>query len=117
MGDRQESIRIDEDVIKGLIQANAPPEVIEAARRNSEGSDFQGCEVWEENWQSLLFFLAIDTQWIVAPMGGYIGLNYQSVKSLMWIQSVKKKRRKEIFADLQIIEKTILKIQAERRNK
>lgn len=117
MGDRQESIRIDDDVIKGLMQANAPPEVIEAARRNSEGSDFQECEVWEENWQSLLFFLAIDTQWIVAPMGGYIGLNYPSIKAVMWIQDIRKKRRKEIFADLQIIEKTILKTQAERRNK
>lgn len=117
MGDREESIRIDDDVISGLIQANAPPEVIEAARRNSEGSDIQECEVWKDNKLSVLFFLKIDTQWIVSPVGGYVCLNYESVKSVMWIRDMRRRTRVRILNDLQIIEKTILKIQSERRNK
>lgn len=33
-------------------------------------------EVWEENWDVVLMFLRLQTQWNVV-MGGYVGLRYE----------------------------------------
>nr|WP_280142071.1 DUF1799 domain-containing protein [Nitrosomonas aestuarii] len=87
---------------------------MEAARRNSEGENSQDCEVWEENWRSVLLFLLVQTQWVVAPMGGYVGLNYTGVQSAMWMSSIRKKERPGLFDDLRIIESEILKTINER---
>tara|TARA_Y100000401_G_C8315703_1_gene222273 strand:+ start:1139 stop:1414 length:276 start_codon:yes stop_codon:yes gene_type:complete len=34
------------------------------------------CEVWEENWETVMMFLRMQTQWQVS-MAGYIGLKYE----------------------------------------
>jgi len=33
-------------------------------------------EVWEENWETVMMFLRMQTQWNVT-MGGYVGLKYE----------------------------------------
>jgi hypothetical protein len=33
-------------------------------------------EVWEENWDTVMMFLRLQTQWSVT-MGGYVGLKYE----------------------------------------
>lgn len=40
------------------------------------GNDF---EVWEDNWEVVMMFMRLQTQWNVA-MGGYVGLNYASLR-------------------------------------
>lgn len=71
----------------------------EAASRPDE------CEVWEENWQSLLFFLKIETQWRVS-MNGLIGLDYGVVLSLLNLYQVADPVA--VLEDLQIMEKAVL---------
>jgi len=99
------------------MQANAPAHVIDAAISNSERSSLQECEVWEDNWASLMLFLKVQTQWIISPMGGYVGLNYDCVISVMRILGIKKKDRCELFNYLQIIEYTILKVKSEQNER
>jgi hypothetical protein len=36
-------------------------------------------EVWQENWDIVLMFLRMQTQWNVT-MGGYVGLNYETLR-------------------------------------
>ena len=36
----------------------------------------KGCVVWEENWQTVLMFLRMQTQWAVS-MSGFVGLKYE----------------------------------------
>lgn len=36
----------------------------------------QHFEVWEENWETVMMFLRMTTQWNVT-MGGYVGLKYE----------------------------------------
>ena len=86
----------------------APPEVIEEAQRNAEPEE-EICWVWEENWNSVLFFFACSTQWIVG-MGGRAGLNYPGVESAMRINGIKQKDRKALFADLQTMEFAALEV-------
>ena len=95
----------------------APQDVIESARKRLPDNDDHVCEVWEENWRSVLLFLTIQTQWIIKPIGGLLGLNYVAIESGMRMSGIKKKERPKIFDDLRIIEHTVLKIINERNEK
>ena len=36
----------------------------------------KGCVVWEQNWETILMFLRMQTQWNVS-MSGFVGLKYE----------------------------------------
>jgi hypothetical protein len=44
--------------------------------------------VWEENWETVMMFLRMQTQWNTS-MGGVTGLNYSSLEYLCRLYSVK----------------------------
>lgn len=70
-------------------------------------------EVLADNWDSLLFFLDLRTQWnVVAGMAGerITGLNYQAVESIMRIKQIKQKDKLELFRDLQVMESAALDV-------
>tara|TARA_R100000734_G_scaffold16503_1_gene12577 strand:- start:3263 stop:3505 length:243 start_codon:yes stop_codon:yes gene_type:complete len=63
-----------------------------------EEKDF---EVWEENWESVMFFIKMMTQWRTT-MGGVIGLDYSVLQMLFDLYDVS--NRKEIFENIQVME-------------
>lgn len=87
----------------------APPEVIDEACRRAEPEE-EICDVWEENWNSVLFFLCLKSQWVLGGMGGYVGLNYPGVESVMRIKRVPVKDRESLFEDVQIMEFAALEV-------
>lgn len=105
--------QIDDNVIDGLIQAGAPDEVIESARQNMAGDSDDAFEVWEENWLSLLFFLAVSTQWnVAAGMSGlfYVGLNHSAVEANMNMRGIKKQARLDLCNDVLLMERAALEV-------
>ena len=65
-------------------------------------------EVWEENWDALMMFLRMQTQWTVT-MGGYVGLKYEvllGASGLMSLYDVENPR--EMLEDLQVMEAAAL---------
>lgn len=61
-------------------------------------------EVWEENWETVLMFLRMQTQWTVT-MGGYVGLKYEvllGASGLMSLYDVSNPR--EMLEELQVME-------------
>jgi hypothetical protein len=65
-------------------------------------------EVWEENWESLMMFLRMQTQWNVT-MGGYVGLKYEvllGAGGLMSLYDVDNPRG--LLEDIQVMEATAL---------
>jgi hypothetical protein len=65
-------------------------------------------EVWEENWETLLMFLRMQTQWNVT-MGGYVGLKYEvllGASGLMSLYDVENPR--EMLEELQVMEAAAL---------
>ena len=65
-------------------------------------------EVWEENWETLLMFLRMQTQWNV-NMGGYVGLKYEvllGASGLMSLYDVENPR--ELLEELQVMEAAAL---------
>ena len=89
----------------------APKEIVEKLRAESEAASV--FEVWEENWPTMLVFLRLQTQWNVGPMGGFIGLNYQSVEFVIKLFEVE--NPSEVFEGLQLIESEILRAQADKK--
>ncbi len=45
--------------------------------------------VWPANERSLNAFLLVNRQWRVGPMGGYLGLDYQQVESVLRMRKIK----------------------------
>lgn len=70
-------------------------------------------EVEQENLTAVRVFVAMQTNWrIVAGMGGlvYQGLDYPSLESVANLLCIKRKKRPELFADIQIMEAAALPI-------
>ena len=63
----------------------ASPEQIAAAKLEAVEIN---CEVWEENWEIVMMFLRMGTQWNTS-MAGLTGLNYPSLEWLCKLYSVK----------------------------
>jgi hypothetical protein len=88
----------------------ASPEQIAAARLEAVE---QECEVWEENWETVLMFLRMSTQWNTS-MAGLTGLNYPSLEWLCKLYSVKDPVA--LFEGVQVMETTALSVlNAERK--
>lgn len=112
-GDREVTgIVVDENIICAMIADGAPQEVIDAAQSNLKPTD-DDFEVWQENWNSLLFFLAVSTQWnVAAGMSGlfYVGLNHVALEANMNMRNIKKQNRLQLCNDMQLMERAALEI-------
>ncbi len=86
---------------------NAPPE-IQAAFAEDDNDYFS---VDPRNWDTLLLFMAVNTQWIPAPAGGAIGLNYAGVD--VAIKRLKIKTTPTQFALIQKMERAAVKAMRE----
>jgi hypothetical protein len=64
------------------------------------------CVVWEENWDAVTIFLLVDTQWRVAGMGVYMGLDYGVVFNMMELYSISD--RQGTLEGLRVIEREAL---------
>jgi hypothetical protein len=73
--------------------------------------------VLPENWPVVELFLAVQTQWRMAPMGGVLGLDYSAVD--VAIRRGGHADDAETFAGLQVMERAaVAEIQAQQeRNK
>jgi hypothetical protein len=60
------------------------PDAIDALQSKKESDT---CEVWEENWDIVMMFLRLCTQWN-AGMGGATGLHYPSLEWLCKLYAV-----------------------------
>jgi hypothetical protein len=63
--------------------------------------------VWDENWEIVMMFLRLQTQWNVA-MGGAVGLKYEVLPWLCDLYSVKDSQA--MFEGIQIMERAALRI-------
>ncbi|HRD90963.1 MAG TPA: DUF1799 domain-containing protein [Accumulibacter sp.] len=76
--------------------------------------DGEGCEVWPEHWQAVEVFAALQTQWAVGGMGGVIGLRYEVLPTVCDLLGVKKRRRRELFDALRLMESAALEVLTKR---
>ena len=75
------------------------------APKKKESDDF---EVWEENWDIVMMFLRMQTQWTVS-MAGYVGMKYEVLLvsgGLFDLYDVE--NRREVLEGLRIMESAAL---------
>lgn len=78
------------------------PEAIAQLRAQRPPSRF---DVWEENWEIVMMFARMATQWQVGT-SGLVGLNYPSLEWLCKLYSVEEPVT--IFEGIQVMEMTVL---------
>ncbi len=77
----------------------------EKEEEQEQSGDF---EVWEENWEAVMMFLRMQTQWQVS-MSGYVGLKYEVLLGsggLCDLYNVEDRR--DVLERLQIMEASAL---------
>ncbi|MBV7454304.1 DUF1799 domain-containing protein [Acidovorax sp. sif1233] len=85
-----------------------------SAEKSVQGVEF---EVWEENWELWLFFLAAQTQWNYVS-GGLgpavrVGMNFTGVESVARIRGISGQQLQAWAEDLQSIELAVLQADRE----
>lgn len=114
-----ERASIDENVLDGMRVMNATAEQIEKARAAMEAQvpEDTGFEVYDDNWESVMCFSGVGTQWQYAgPAAVRTGLNYQGVSALLHLRPMKPAKRSAIFDDIQIMEAAVLKGERDERD-
>jgi hypothetical protein len=61
--------------------------------------------VWPENWEAVMMFIKLQTQWRAGPRG-FIGLDYRAVEWLFSLYAPAQPR--ELLEDLQTMELAFL---------
>lgn len=64
--------------------------------------------VYQDNIGAINFFLRLQTQWLISPMGERIGLNYASVESAARILGIP--LTPDLFEQVQTMEDATLKV-------
>lgn len=64
-------------------------------------------EVWPENWNAVMLFRELSTQWNVG-MRGPVGLRYEAIASVMDLTGIPVSERCGLFAQLRILERGAL---------
>lgn len=67
----------------------------------------QDFEVWPENWDIVMMFMRMQTQWNVV-MGGYVGLRYEVLRWFCDLYSVKDPQA--MLEGIQVMEAAALKV-------
>ncbi len=68
------------------------------------------CEVWEENWEVLTWFLRLERRWIVGAMGGLLRFDDAAILSQLEIYGIKRKKRQQIHRGLMIMEGAAIEV-------
>lgn len=90
-----------------LYERMPTPEQMAAIGLTPEDFEHDVVEVWPENWDSVQFFVRLQTQWRIG-MAGATGLDYAAVLALLRSMRLPRDRADEIFADVQVMERAAL---------
>lgn len=115
------SITIDTSLEKSLLFFGMSQADIDAQREKEKGSSNTAekldCEIHQDNWDSVMFFLKVQTQWVHAS-GGIgavrVGLNHPAVESNMRMRGIKRSQQQALMDDLLVMELAVLDVDSER---
>lgn len=89
------------------------------APAEATGAEREDFAVEPDNWESWQVFRAVDTQWqwVAVGMGGLVrvALNHCALPGAMDMLGIARKRRADVYADVRLIERTVLMAENEMR--
>lgn len=107
---------VDDGVAEGMRFFGVSEADIEAAQAAQAVPEVEDVfEVHEDCWESVMFFLRVQTQWVFRGMdAARSGLNNAAVEATMRMAGVKRACQNALLADLQLMELAVLKADAEK---
>ena len=79
-------------------------------RAQDMSSPEQVCEVFPENWKSVLLLRRTSTQWRRDAMGQITGLDYGALREVLLLTGVARHRWRRLFGDIQTMEIAALEV-------
>lgn len=111
---------VDENVLAGMRRMGATEDQIaEVAASWAEPDPVadDGFEVYDDNWECVMFFVGLETQWSYAAPGmgkpRLVGLPSPCIEADMNMKQIPRKARPALLADLRVMEKGALAAQAD----
>lgn len=117
---------VDDSAAEGLRRFGVSEEDIAAEMAKRNGTDVEpeedAFEVHADAWDSWLFFLKVQRQWVFVPVSAGMGvssqrmsLDWNGVRALVLLSGIKRKRWACLVDDLLVIEETVLKAEQDAR--
>lgn len=101
----------------GMSQADIDAQREQEQKAAAKSLQRVDCEVHADCWESVQFYLRVQTQWVYVS-GGLgavrLGLNYTAVASTMGMCGVKRRDQLALLDDLRCMELAVLDVDAER---
>lgn len=122
-------LQVDDGVAAGLRRMGVSEDDIARAQAqlgSGDGGDAPEAdfEVHEDCWESWLFFLRVQRQWVFVPMSAGMGvtsvrqgLNWPGIRAMVLLSRIKPARWEQLVDDLLTIEYAVMKAEQERHNK
>jgi hypothetical protein len=119
------AMRVDDNVAQGLRRFGMSEEdIAELLGTQTEEPEVLDFEVYEDCWESVQFYLKVQTQWTfktVGTGGGLgmlmvaqrVGLNNAAVESTMRMEAVPRRKQAALLADLRVMELAVLEADVE----
>lgn len=113
------AINFDDNVAAGLRAMGVTEEAIEAqqGKRNDGEVKKPDCELHADNWDSVMFFLKVQTQWLYASGGmGMVrlGFNHPALETNMRVRGIKRAKQEALLDDMLVMELAVLEVDNER---
>lgn len=117
---RPQRPQVDENVLDGMRRTGATEEQIAevaASWAETDAVEDEDFEVYADNWESVMFFLGLETQWTYAAPGmgvpRLVGLPSNQIESEMSMRGIARRLRRALLDDLRLCERGALKAQTE----
>ena len=117
---RPERAAVDENVLEGMRSTGATDEQIAEVvaswdAPDADPVDDEDFEVYADNWESVMFFFGLETQWTYATPGmgapRLVGLPSSQIEAEMNMRGIARKQRLGLLSDLRLCERGALRAQ------
>lgn len=112
---------VDEQLVATMRKWKASEEQVArvmAERAGAAPKAPEEVEVWPENWDTWMFFLAVQTQWDYASSGlsrAYkVAMNWSGVRSIACMRGVSEADQQRFVEGLAVIEHAVLDVEREK---
>ena len=113
------AINFDDNVAAGLRAMGVTEEAIaeQQGKRNDDEVKKPDCELHADNWDSVMFFLKVQTQWVYASGGlgsSRLGFNHPALEANMRMRGIKRSKQEALMDDMLAMELAVLEVDSER---
>lgn len=113
-------VQVDARTLELMADWGAPASEMEMARALMQGGHAADApvDVWPDNWEHWLFFLRVQTQWVLAGMAGQrVALRWEGIEPVARAMGWRRRQWRELVEALCVIEQAVLEADGRKNTK